>query len=104
MLHEYKVCMKTLEKSVDITHLLREAYFIMEAGGHESIPHLFGIIKSWRSIIMSYHSVDGEHLSMYDACSRCDSMEHFPLCQVETIYYCSCSSAFTLKKQEDFTQ
>ena len=77
MLHEYKACMKTLEKSVDIAHVLREAYFIMEAGGHKSIPHLFGIIKSLRSIVMSYHSVEGEHLSMYDACFRCDSMEQF---------------------------
>ena len=26
---------------------------------------------------MSYNSVEGEHLSMYDACFRCDSMEQF---------------------------
>ena len=29
MLHEYKACMKTLAKSVDIAHVLREVYLLV---------------------------------------------------------------------------
>lgn len=68
--HEYKACMKTV-KSVDMTQVLREAYFINEAGGHRSIPHLFGVTTSMNAIIMSYHTaVNGNPLSMSDAVSK----------------------------------
>ena len=65
--HEYTVCVKTLDKQHNLQQLLREAYFLHKAGSHRCIPHLFGVIKSSNAIVMSYHSIEGSALSLYEA-------------------------------------
>ena len=68
--HEYTVCVKTLDKQHNLQQLLREAYFLHKAGSHRNIPHLFGVKKSSNAIVMSYHSIEGSALSLYEAYSK----------------------------------
>ena len=65
--HDYVVCIKVMDKGIDLQQILREAYFLRAAGSHVSIPHLFGVMKSSNAIVMSYHHVEGSAVSMYEA-------------------------------------
>ena len=77
--HEYNVCIKTIDRSIDLQHVLKEAYFLHAAGSHKCIPHLFGVLKSKHAIVMSYHSVNGTPISMYEA--FCQENDRITSCQ-----------------------
>ena len=37
--HDYNVCIKTIDKGIDLQHLLKEAYFLRAAGSHKCAFH-----------------------------------------------------------------